>query len=128
LIAVTLLALAAPAAAKDVKVFVFVAPEGPEGFQTVPRTLADSAEDLRHAISGSPFNGLSLTKKREDAGLVVQVTRREEVGNEMRVHVHVTPRDGVEVDLTGVSIHRWTESANEIAGQLRIWARAHPAK
>jgi hypothetical protein len=43
-----LLAFAAPAAAKNMKVYVFVALEGPGsvGFQAVPRRLADSAEDL----------------------------------------------------------------------------------
>jgi hypothetical protein len=49
-------------------------------------------------------------------------------GIKVHVHVLVNRSDGGEVDLTGVSIHRWTESADEIAGQLRTCARAHPSQ
>jgi diadenosine tetraphosphate (Ap4A) HIT family hydrolase len=51
LIVTVVLAIAAPAAAKNLKVYIFVAPQGADGFRGVPRTLADSAEDLGHAVS-----------------------------------------------------------------------------
>jgi hypothetical protein len=76
---------------------VFAAPQGTGTFQTVPRALADSVNDLRDMINGGITNGLRQTNKRAEARIVVEVTSREDVQGELRVHVHVTA-DGLRSD------------------------------
>jgi hypothetical protein len=125
LLAALLLAIAAPAAAKNAKVYIFVAPEGRvEG--AVPSALLDSATDLRESIDGSRRGGLAFTKHRAKARIVVQITSREEVaGGELRVHAHVT-FDGRDADLIGTSTHQWKFAAAQIGMQLFAWRKAHP--
>jgi hypothetical protein len=127
LVIVALLAIAVPASAKNVKVYIFVAAEGTSdtfsGF--TPAALRDSADDLEHAIGGSQRNGLTTTKKRAEARIVVQIMAREEVDGEMRVHGQVTV-DGHTEAVTGTSTHRWVFAAYQLAGQLAAWAKAHP--
>jgi hypothetical protein len=121
--AVFALCLASIASAKNAKIYVFVAAEGTDGFQVAPRTLMDSARDL--AWEFGPLRGIAQTKKRDEADLVLQITSREEVGGEFRVHAHITTRKGHESELTGLSTHQWKYCAEDIAKQLAGWARAH---
>lgn len=129
LVAALLLAIAAPAAAKNAKVYIFVAPEGRvEGLVggAVSAALLDSATDLRESIEGSRRGGLAFTKHRAEARIVVQITSREEVaGGELRVHAHVT-LDGQDADLIGTSTHQWKFAAAQIGMQLFAWRKAHP--
>lgn len=120
------LALASTTSATNAKVYVFVAPQGADGFQTTPQRLTDSATDLMWEIHRA--RGVAFTKQQDKADLVVQVTGREEVQGEYRVHVHVTARDGHQADLTGASAHQWQQSAGDIAQQLSTWAKAHQAE
>jgi hypothetical protein len=121
------LAVAAIAAAKPLLVYVYVEPAGPAGFQVVPTPLMDSAKDLRAALDGggSPFY---FTPKPEKAAIRVEITAREEVDGEYRVHVHVTTRDGSQADLTGTSTHQWKLCATELIRQFVAWAQTHPGR
>jgi hypothetical protein len=129
LIVAFVLGLATPSFANfgsAVKVYIFAAAEETDTFHVIPRMLADSAKDLRPAIhAGIPRNGLAVTSKRDTAAIVAQVTSREELQGEYRVHVHVTTIDGHEADLTGISTHQWKQSADDVVQQLADWARAH---
>jgi hypothetical protein len=123
------LAIASPSLAKSVKVFVFVAATiEPDSFLGGfgSRTLDDSAEDLRRAISGLRY--ITNTRKRDEALIVVQVTSREEVQGEFRVHAHATFTDGQTADLTGTSSHQWKQGALAIAEQVAYWVHAHPTE
>jgi hypothetical protein len=120
--------LASTASARNAKVYIFVKPTGRiEGLVSgaAPASLMDSANDLWTAL-GEAGTGLTRTKKRDEARVVVQVLRREEVQGEFRVHVHVT-LDGQDADLVGTSTHQWKLAAWQIADQLEAWAKAHPA-
>jgi hypothetical protein len=110
------------------KVYVYAAVKEEDTFQAIPRTLTDSALDLQIAISGGLTNGLAVTHKQSNAAIVVQVTSREEVQGEYRVHVHVTTIDGHAADLTGTSTHQWKLSADDLIEQLANWAHAHHAE
>ncbi len=120
------LLLAPSAAAKNVKVYVFAAPVGASGsFAGVPpAALQESVADLIVAIRGSARNGLADTATRADAGLLVEITAREEVNGERRVHARVTLPDGHPADLTGASTHHWQAAADAIAAQLATWVHA----
>jgi hypothetical protein len=127
LLVAVLLSIAAPSYAKNAKVYVFVAPEGRiDGFLdgAAPAPLTDSAGDLRDAITRGEYNGLTVTAKRLDARILVQVMSREEVEGEFRVHAHITI-DGREADLIGTSTHQWKQAARQIVDQLSAWAKAH---
>jgi hypothetical protein len=117
------LAVAAIAAGKPVRVYVYVEPAGPIGFQVVPRPLMDSARDLRAVLDGGS-SPLYFTPKPDKAAMRVEVTGREEVDGEYRVHVHVTTHDGGQ-DLTGTSTHQWKECATELVRQFVAWAQTH---
>jgi hypothetical protein len=91
----------------------------------VPRALADSVKDLRDKIGHGLWDILNVTDKRDAAQIVVQVTSREEIQGEYRVHVHVTTIDGHQSDLTGTSTHQWKQSADDLVQQLSEWAKTH---
>jgi hypothetical protein len=117
------LCLAATASAHNAKVYISVQAEGADGFQAASQTLLDSVRDLRHAIKEWQY--ITETDRRTEAALDVRITGREEVQGELRVHVHVTTRDGLETDLTGASVHQWKQAAKDIARQLSAWAHGH---
>ena len=120
------LAIASTSFAKSAKIFVFAAATiEPGSFLGgfASKTLADSAEDLRSAIGHLRY--ITTTEKRDEAVIVVQVTSREEVQGEFRVHAHATFTDGQTADLTGTSSHQWKQSAGAIAEQLAYWVHAH---
>ncbi len=125
------LAIAAPVVTAgalfgDVLVYVFAAPAGSDTFQAIPRALSDSVTDLQRWMNtGSLFGGLHTTRAREKARIVVQITAREAVDGEFRVHAHVTA-DGHASDLVGTSTHQWKQSAGDLVDQLAAWAHAHP--
>ena len=91
-----LLATAAFASAANVKVFVLAIPERPADafLGGVPsQALTDSARDIRNKILDAR-NGLTCTKKRPNAAIVVEVVSREERDGEYRVHVEDSPHKG----------------------------------
>jgi hypothetical protein len=116
------LAIASTSFAKSIRIFVFVAPtNAPSTFLGgfASRTLADSAVDMRNATGSLRY--ITNTGKRDEAAIVVQVTSREEVQGEFRVHAHATFTDGQTADLTGTSSHQWKQGARDIAEQLAYW-------
>jgi hypothetical protein len=132
------LAIAAPAAAKNAKLYIFVAPQGPAGFAVVSEDLKECARDLLDGIH--EIRGITATSKRDGADILVEITARELVDGQYRVHAQVTTPEGV-TDLVGASAGHlgskfftwsppfepgWYEATREIAKQVATWAHAHP--
>jgi hypothetical protein len=116
-------------AAEHPKIFVFAAPERPaDSFleAAIPAALADSAGDVRRAIKDE-IGGRYLTDRRADAAVLVQIMGREEVSGELRVHAHVTTRDGRATDVTGTSTHTWKQSGKVVGDRVTRWVKANEA-
>ncbi len=119
-----------------VKMYVFAEPnvsDSRTGDQ-VPATITDSVEDLRRALRLMRMDPITygygrrwLTDKRSEAEFLVRLTGREEARGEYRVYVHLTTRDGRQVELTGTSAHQWRQSADDLATQLVTIAMATEA-
>jgi hypothetical protein len=118
-------ALTAPAvAAARVKVFVFAEPDPALG-GLVSTALLDSVEDLQRLIGKRMlgYGGMSNTKKRADATMLVQVVGRTiDASDTYSVRVRAT-FNGQTHEFTGTDVRQWKRCMLPIAAALSQLAK-----